>query len=171
MNVVKAVWLATIAALLMAGPGGCASVMQSQGGETTILLTRHGDRDLLSDQLNETGLQRAEALVTAIGELKIDAIYRTDLERNAQTARPLEQYLGLTSHVVSAKPNMDEITPDILERHPGETVIWIGNKHNLQRIYAILGGEGDAPTRYGDLYIVTLKEQGAPEVIKKRYGP
>ncbi len=151
---------------------GCATVKHSPPGTaTTIVLTRHGDRDMFSDALNATGLQRAQALVEAVSGLNITAIYHPDLNRNKQTAQPLAQHLGITPQVVNSQPNMDQLTPQFLNQYAGQTIIWIGNKHNLQRIYSILGAEGAAPTSYGDLYIVNVRASGAPEVIKKRYGP
>ncbi len=151
---------------------GCATVKHSPPGTaTTIILTRHGDRDLLSDELNTTGLQRAQALVEAVSGLDITAIYHPDLSRNKHTAQPLANHLGITPHVVSNPPNMDQLSQTFLSEHAGKTVIWIGNKFNLGRIYSLLGGEGTAPTSYGDLYIVNVRASGAPEVIKKRYGP
>ncbi|MEH6469791.1 MAG: histidine phosphatase family protein [Halopseudomonas sp.] len=172
MKLTRRLLIACAAISIISTLAGCAAVSHSPPGTTTtIVLTRHGDRNMLSDELNDIGQQRAEALVEAVGELGISAIYRPDLKRNQQTAQPLEQHLGITSHVVSSKPNMEEVTHTLLSKHAGEAVIWVGNKHNLQRIYSILGGEGASPSNYGDLYIINVKDSGDPEVTKKRYGP
>ena len=55
---------------------GCTTVTHSlPGTTTTIVLTRHADRDALATSLNEKGRVRAEALVEALGDMKITAIY------------------------------------------------------------------------------------------------
>jgi len=155
---------------LVVALAGCAIVNHSKSGTTTtIILTRHADRDPLATELNDKGRQRAQALVEAVAEMNITAIYSPDLKRNLNTARPLAEHLGIEVQVIGSSKH--EVTKTILTKHPGEVVIWIGNGGNLTEIYAFLGGEGAPPTVYGDLYIMTIKDSGRPEVIKKRYGP
>ncbi len=57
---------------------GCAkdyrpapSYHSSAGTTTTVILTRHGDRDTASNLLNEKGRVRAQALVGEIGDMNI----------------------------------------------------------------------------------------------------
>jgi phosphohistidine phosphatase SixA len=139
------------------------------GTTTTIVLTRHGDRDPLATHLNETGQLRAEALVEALADMNVTAIYCPDFERNLETARPLAEALGIEIKVVPEV--MVRVVTTMLTEHPGEVVLWVGNKPNLTKIYALLEGEGEPPLSYGDLYIMKIKDMGAPEIIKKRYGP
>lgn len=139
------------------------------GTTTTIVLTRHGDRDNMATNLNEKGRARAEALVEALGDMKVTAIYCPDFERNIETARPLAEKLGLEINVVPEV--MVNVVTTMLTEHSGEVVVWVGNKPNLVKIYSVLGGVGDPPQSYGDLYIMKIKETGDPEVIKKHYGP
>jgi hypothetical protein len=149
---------------------GCAIVTHSKPGTaTTIILTRHSDRDPLAEDLNDKGRLRAKALVEAVGEMNITAIYSPGMKRNLETAKPLAKHLGIKVQVIGSSKN--EVTTTILTRHPGETVIWIGNSTNLKGIYSHLGGEGAPPINYGDLYIVEVKDSGDPVVTKKRYGP
>jgi hypothetical protein len=138
---------------------------------TIIILTRHGDRDLFADELNDKGRLRAEALVEAVGDMNITAIYSRDLKRNLDTAQPLANHLGIKIEVLGMTKN--QLTTAILSRHPGEVVIWIGNTGNLKSMYSLLGGQGEPPYAYGDLYIVEVKGSGNPNpvVTKKRYGP
>ena len=46
---------------------------------TTVILTRHGDRNSGSNYLNDKGRARAQALVGEIGDMNIIAIYCPDL--------------------------------------------------------------------------------------------
>jgi len=149
---------------------GCATVTHSRHGETTtIILTRHGDRDTLSNDLNDKGRERAEALVMAVGNMNVTAIYCPDLKRNLDTARPLAEHLGIEIKVVDM--TIDKIVGTMLPRHSGEAVVWVGNTNNLGGIYSLLGGDGAAPTSYGDLFIMEIKDSGDPVVTKIHYGP
>jgi len=149
---------------------GCAIVNHSKPGTTTtIILTRHADRDPMATELNDQGRLRAQALVEAVADLNITAIYSPDLKRNLDTARPLAEHLGIEVQIIGSSKH--EVSRTILTKHAGEVVIWIGNGGNLTEIYPFLGGEGAPPTVYGDLFVMKIKDSGRPEVIKKRYGP
>ena len=170
MKIISRLQKSCITVSLIVAVAGCAIVNHSKSGTTTtIILTRHADRDTLATELNDKGRLRAQALVEAVDNMNITAIYSPDLKRNLDTARPLARHLGLEIGVLSASKY--EVTKTILTRHPGEVVLWVGNGGNLTEIYAFLGGEGAPPTTYGDLYIMKIKDSGDPVVIKKRYGP
>ena len=147
-----------------------ATVTHSKPGTTTtIVLTRHGDRDALATDLNDMGRERAQSLVGALSDMQITAIYSPDIKRNLDTARPLAKHLGIEINVVPV--TMYQVATTMLTEHSGEAVLWVGNKNNLTDFYALLGGEGTAPIAYGDLYIMKIKESGDPAVTKLRYGP
>ena len=56
----------TITVLLVSVLAACGTMTHSiPGVTTTIILTRHGDRDAFSTVLNDKGRRRAEALVKA----------------------------------------------------------------------------------------------------------
>lgn len=172
MKFTKRPAISIIALLLMILANGCASTFVTQspaGTTTTIVLTRHGDRNPDESELNDKGRARAVALVTALDGMDITAIYSPDKKRNLDTARPLADKLGIKIDVVASK--MKRVLTTILTEHAGETVLWVGNVINLEELYALLQGDGAAPISYGDLFIVTVKERGKPVVIKKRYGP
>jgi len=155
---------------------GCAAVdVHSKPGTTiTVILLRHADRDENASNLNTIGNERAKALVDAVSDMGITAIYSPNLERNLATVRPLASHLGIeitrTSAVsLFAAPS---IVDEILDKHAGGVVVWVGNATgNLQAVYHLLGGTGAGPVEYGDLYILTIPDQGAVKVVKKRYGP
>ena len=170
LKIISRILISCIFVSLVIVAAGCGTVTHSRSGTTTtIILTRYGDRDALAEELNDKGRLRAEALVEAVGDMNITAIYSPGMKRNLDTAKPLSKHLGIKVQVIG--PATNEVTTTILTRHPGEVVIWIGNSHNLTGIYSLLGGEGAPPTTYGDLYIVELKDSGAPVVIRRRYGP
>ena len=170
MKIISRCFKACITVSLIVVMAGCTVANPPKSGTTTtIILTRHADRDPLATELNDKGRQRAQALVEAVADMNITAIFSPDLKRNLDTAKPLAEHLGIEVQVISA--NKYEVTKTILTQHAGEVVIWIGNGGNLKEIYPFLGGEGAPPTVYGDLYIMKIKAGGKPEVIKQRYGP
>jgi hypothetical protein len=170
LKIISRLLISCITVSLIIVAAGCGTVTHSElGTTTTIILTRHSDRDPLAEDLNDKGRLRAEALVEAVGDMNITAIYSPDLKRNLETAKPLAKHLGIKVQVLGSSEN--EVTTAILTRNPGEVVIWIGNSGNLKEIYSHLGGEGAPPINYGDLYIVEVKDSGDPVVTKKRYGP
>ena len=170
LKIIGQILISCITTALLISTAGCATVTHSEPGTTTtIILTRHSDRDPLAEDLNDQGRLRAEALVEAVGNMNITAIYSPNMKRNLDTAKPLAKHLGVKVEVIGSGKN--EVATTLLTRHPGEVVIWIGNSHNLTGIYSLLGGEGKPPTTYGDLYIVEVKDSGPPAVTRQRYGP
>jgi hypothetical protein len=134
--------------------------------DTTIIMTRHGDRDPLGEDLNAKGIARAEALVLAVAEFDISAIYSPDKKRNLDTAAPLAAARNLA--VTTVKTFQEEA---VMRAVPsGQTVIWIGNTDNLERLFKDLGGEGTAPEFYGDLWILTLHDDGTTTTERRHYG-
>jgi len=151
--------------------GSDPSYHAGTGAATTVIITRHGDRDSGSNYLSDKGRARAQVLVGEIGDMNITAIYCPDLVRNIDTARPLANHLGVKIETVDDMTKVHEVITSILDQHPGETILWVGNTSNLPQFYSRLGGEGEPPTRYGDLFIIKIKGGDSPEIIKKRYGP
>ena len=57
------------------------------------------------------------------------------------------------------------------DRHRGEVILLVGNgSGNLQLLHQRLGGTGEGPYTYGDLFIYTIPDQGPVKVKKSRYG-
>jgi hypothetical protein len=66
---------------------GCAfgTLRSKPGTTTTVILLRHADRSVGSDELNDKGRERAEALVGAVSGMGVTAIYSPDVKRNLDT--------------------------------------------------------------------------------------
>ena len=143
------------------------------GTTTTVLLIRHAERDNFFN-ITAQGRERAKALVDTVSDMGITAIYSPDLERNLDTVRPLARHLGINITLTPriSKPTVDKIVGKILNNHVGEVVLLVGNgSGNLRSLHQRLGGTGDGPYQYGDLYIYKIPEQGPVVVVKSRYGP
>ena len=166
-------WL--IVVTLLGTLTGCAAVEvhSKPGTTTTVILTRHAERDANDEDINAKGRERAKALVDAVSNMGITAIYSPDVPRNLNTARPLANHLGIeiTRTSFDFLPT-GSLVREILEKHAGGVVLWVGNASgNLQALYYYLGGTGNAPVEYGDLHILTIPDTGPVTVVKKRYGP
>ncbi|MFA9497917.1 MAG: phosphoglycerate mutase family protein [Deltaproteobacteria bacterium] len=154
----------------VAYPG--SKVQSKPGTTTTIILIRHAERDNFFI-LTAQGHKRAKALVDAVKDMGITAICSPNLERDLDTVRPLANHLGIhiTLTPIISRPMVDKIVDDILAKHSGEVVLLVGNgSGNLRSLHHRLGGTGDGPYQYGDLYIYSIPDQGPVKVIKSRYG-
>ena len=161
------------------------SVLSPPGTTTTVIMVRHAERakEHSPSALTPEGRQRAQALITAIGDKEITAIYSPDRGRNRETVEPLSMHSGVPITLIpearlsNTRKFADEFVQEILSKHAGGLVVWVGNKSpvgiwggNLKEIYRRLGGTGDPPGRYDDLYIITVPDHGAAEVDKTTYG-
>ncbi len=160
--------------MFLIGIAGCIGVKvhSKPGTTTTVILIRHADRDE-DYHLTDKGRARAEALVDAVGDMDITAIFSPDLERNIDTVKPLADHLGIeiTLKPKTAMPKAYVIAREMVTEHAGNTVLWVGNiSGNLQAIYYRLGGKGRGPLEYGDLYILTVPDEGPTKVVKSRFN-
>ena len=157
--------------VILAATAGCAPRMWSpEGTVTTVVLIRHTERSMITEELTDAGRARAAALPAAVADLDIVAIYSPDLSRNIDTAAPLAQERGLPIIRMPANPDETEVARRLLSDHPGATVLWVGNITNLDRIFAILGGKGAPPVEYGDLYILHVPDSGDSRLMKRHFG-
>ncbi len=159
--------------LIVCSVGSIGSPVDAKSGATTtVILIRHAERDnffILTDK----GHKRAKALIDAVGDMGITAIYSPDIERDLDTVKPLANHLGLDITLTPriSKPMVDKIVSDILTKHTGEVVLLVANgSGNLRSLHHRLGGTGEGPYPYGELYIYTIPDQGPVKVINSRYG-
>lgn len=154
------------------------------GTTTTFVLVRHAERNNEVDPpLNAEGVQRAQVLKNVLMENGITAIYCTDLIRNRETVQPLADVLGLPLNLVNpllyanTTQTAAELVDEILSNHAGGTILFCGNRGSVfetpgitEEIYRRLGGIGDPPDRYQDMYIAVVPEEGSTRFIKPGYG-
>jgi len=153
---------------------------------TTFILVRHAERASpdADSPLSPKGEERARALIDAIGQMGVTAIYCPNLKRNRDTVLPLAELLGLELKLISnwrmlnTRKLAKEFVEEVLSQHPGGVVVWVGNKSsvgkwggNLQEIYQKLGGAGTGPEHYDDLFIIKVSNSGPLTIKKIKYGP
>jgi histidine phosphatase superfamily protein (branch 1) len=146
---------------------GCAGLKSPDGLTTTIILVRHADRNVGAKNLNDRGNIRAAALPAALTDIPVDAIYSPDKKRNIDTGKPLAKQRGIDVTVIP----ISSVAKRLMNENPGKSALWIGNTTNLPQIYRELGGEGEPPNNYGDLYIMKIDDAGKATVEKRHFGP
>jgi hypothetical protein len=160
-------------------------VKSAPGTETTVILVRHAERakEQGDSALRPEGRARALALADTLANAGVTAIYSPDRGRNRETVQPLADRLGLTLNLIPEKQLAntrafaDQFVSMVLSQHAGGVVLWVGNKSpvgiwggNLNEIYQRLGGTGNGPSKYDDLFIIVVSDTGSLNVNKTAYG-
>ena len=141
---------------------------------TTIYVLRHAEKsndDPRDPSLSPEGLERAQALATAIPPARVDAVYATEFLRTQQTVFPLAEKARLVPEVYSSK-DPSKLLRQVKEKHQDQTVVVCGHSNTVGEILAGLGvrervslSESD----YGDLYVVRIVD-GLATLERKRFG-
>lgn len=133
------------------------------GGRLIVL--RHTERT--GENLNAAGIARARALPAALADVRpIDAIFAPNRQRNIDTAAPLARARGLEVAVIPAV----NIARAMLRRHPGGTVVWVGNKDNLADLWDEIAAHGEPPIHYGEVFVVSMTGLRAGTIERRRFG-
>jgi broad specificity phosphatase PhoE len=168
---------AVIVALLAFAVVSCNRAPQA--GSTVVLIVRHAEKASEADDspLTDVGAQRAQELARVAADAGVSAIYTTQFVRNRETARPLAERLGIA--VTEVPVNLQApgdygktLARQIVEQHPGQTVLVVGHSNTIASIIEGLTGRSPQTSgvEYQDLFIVTLPPSGPPHVIKAQYG-
>ncbi len=152
----------------------------SQERPTTVIVVRHAERAAVEGRdppLSEAGEQRARALVEAVGDAGVKAIYATQFQRTQQTARPLAEHLGVPLTIFEAtgdaRAHAAALAREVLSKHAGEVVVVVGHSNTVPAIVQALGGT-EVPeipdSEYHNLFVVVIPATGPPSTIRARYG-
>ena len=150
--------------LLAACAGGLDRAGPAENVGGTLIVVRHTERT--GEDLNAEGIARAAALPEALAGVEIDGIYAPDRQRNIDTATPLAEAKGLEVQVIQAV----DIARTMFKRQPGGTLVWVGNKDNLESLWEEIGAEGEPPILYGEMFIVPMNGLNAGRVERARFG-
>jgi phosphohistidine phosphatase SixA len=153
---------------------GCVAPISSDPGTTTtVILIRHAERTTVTKLLTERGRENAKTLVQEIGDMKIRHIYSPKFARNMDTVRPLADHLKIKIIIwpdEGSALDAEAFAAELLKKHAGETILWVGNTNNLPGLYYALGGNGPPPDNYGDLFILKVSDKGETKVDKRSWG-
>ena len=129
-----------------------------------LIVLRHTERT--GENLNPAGIARAAALPAALAGMPIDAVFAPDRQRNIDTARPLATARGLEVQTIPAV----NIARAMFKRHPGQTVVWVGNKDNLADLWDEIAAHGAPPIHYGEVFLVSMDGLSAGRIERRRFG-
>lgn len=150
----------------LSGLAACAPVArvmgQSLAPNSRVIIYRHADRD--GDDLSAAGHARSTAFAGALDGIPIDAIYSPGIQRNLDTAAPLLTARNLPVSRISG----DQIARRLSRLSAGRSIVWVGNRGNLNAIWDRFGFEGPPPLEYGDLFIVETDAAGTVRIDRRR---
>jgi broad specificity phosphatase PhoE len=157
------------------------AVLAAQPAATTVILVRHAEKAL--DQgndphLTDAGTARAKALVVALENAPVDAIFTTNWLRTRETAAPLAVARKIEGQQLADAPGDTSayaaaLAKVIATKYAGKGVVVVGHSNTIPAIVEALSGKkvpviGD--NEYDHLYIVTLSPGITPSVIVAQYG-
>jgi broad specificity phosphatase PhoE len=149
-------------------------------GSTTVIVIRHGEKDLsvsvTDPPLSPAGEARAALLARMFGDAngpgRVDAIYVSPALRNRLTAAPLAARLGISANVAPAD-DPQGLARRALREHPGGRVLIVGHSDTVPRIVAALSGNPKIPEigdqEYGTMYIIAVPRIGNPNLLRLTY--
>ncbi|MGX9357152.1 histidine phosphatase family protein [Roseobacteraceae bacterium S113] len=130
-----------------------------------LIIVRHMDRD--GADLSALGRARAQALVGALEDLPVDAVYAPGIQRNLDSAAPLASARGLE---VERRPQ-EAPARRLMRETAGRSVVWVGNKGNLRSIWDDAALPGEPPLEYGELFVVRRDPAGVVTVERRTVAP
>ena len=138
-----------------------------------IYLVRHAERAAISGHVpSDTGLsaagrKRAEALVRALKDAQITAIYTTEYKRTIETAAPVARSLGIQPEVIPGDDLRGLVAK--LKASPGNVLV-VGHSNTLPQIISALGVSSRvtvAESDYDNLFLVVCASE--PQLIRLHY--
>ncbi len=141
---------------------------------TTFFLVRHAEkRGEKNPSLTKQGFERADILAEILSTVDLHAVYSTDYNRTQQTAEPTAVNQGLTTQIYNGK-DLESSAKSILEKHKMEKVLIVGHSNTTPDFINQLIGSNEyehlSESQFDNLFIVTIPENGTPEVVNLKYG-
>jgi broad specificity phosphatase PhoE len=174
------IWLTALAAVMVLGFAVFAAWVWGTAGSTTVIVIRHGEKDLsvsvTDPPLSPAGEARAALLARMFGDAngigRVDAIYVTPALRNRLTAAPLAERLGISATVAPAD-DPQGLARRALREHSGGRVLIVGHSDTVPRIVAALSDNPKIPEigdqEYGTMYIIAVPRIGNPNLLRLNY--
>ena len=173
--------LAFAACCLLLLPAAAPTCGQNADAPIVVLVIRHAEKAAEQGDdpnLTQKGAQRAQALLNAVGDAAVTAIYSSQYKRTQDAVAPLAEHLNVPITTVeisganlSAYPK--QLAGRILRDHAGETVVVVNHSNTVPLIVEALGGTAVpaiTEEEYDDFCIVVIPSQGTPRTIHAQYG-
>jgi broad specificity phosphatase PhoE len=139
----------------------------------TIILVRHAEKAGPTGDvpLNDLGLQRAALLAKTLADVKLTAIYTTELQRTKQTAQPLAKAQAITPTILEAK-DLAGLLKQLKAAAPTDIILVVSHSNLVPTIAESLAAKlppmDDAD--YSRLIVINTTASPA-SLITLRYGP
>jgi phosphohistidine phosphatase SixA len=156
-----------------------AKKSESAGMPALILIVRHAEKAAEPNEdppLTAAGVERAQALATALQDAGVTAIFTTQLRRTRDTAQPFATAHGLTPEVIPAKrgeaKQHAEAVVAAARRHAGGIVLIVDHSNTIPTVIAALGGPHVATiceSVYGNLFVL-VPGTGETRLVRSHYG-
>ncbi len=139
---------------------------------TTVILVRHAEKiegDNPDPDLTEKGTERSRQLSEFLKEVKLDAIYSTDLIRTRATVDPIssERNIRVRIYEPSALEAFGQL---IATRHRGQTILISGHSNTTPALINVLTGENTyqnlSDSEYDWVFILDMTSLGNARVKK-----
>ena len=166
--------IATIALLLAAALGGCASV-NAPGDTALFIVVRHAEKasdDPRDPTLSPAGMQRAQRLAQLLEGTSLTAAYATEYRRTQQTAQPVAEARGLVPTAYAASQPAAGFASMLRRTHQGGAVLVVGHSNTVPDIVTALCGCSVDPIGdddYGNLYRIRFDRDGRATLQHDRY--
>jgi broad specificity phosphatase PhoE len=149
-----------------------------QGQATKIFMVRHADRDGALDALRvPQGITRAAELKRILKHTGIDSIYSTNTTRTRETAKPLADFLNITTALYS---NSNAVIDTIIKKHLNKEILVVGHSNTIDSLIKRCGctGIGLIPdTQFDNFFLVIITRykigliwKRKCELLKMKYG-
>lgn len=174
--------LGSLSACAGSSPASRISEPHSAPMPRTVLITRHAEKaDLSADPpLSDQGLRRAEALSLLPETQSVGTIFTTQYRRTMETASPVALRQGILPQAINAtaSPGSLQKLADLIVENANPnaengTVLVVGHSNTVPLIIRQLGGPADlflTEEDFGDLFILTIAEDGSVDLQRQRYG-
>jgi broad specificity phosphatase PhoE len=139
-----------------------------------IILVRHAERITPNGDvsLSTKGRERAQALAYAISDLRLHAIYTSQMIRTIETAAPVAEAARMKTEQVPVEKS-DALVEKLKQLPAGTNALVVNHSGTIPALVEKLGAGKIAPVRedeFDRLLILTIPTTGAPSVVTLRYG-
>jgi broad specificity phosphatase PhoE len=149
-----------------------AGSLHVAAAQRTIFVVRHAEKmtdrsDANDPSLSDVGRARAEALATALKDVRITAVYATEFKRTQETAAPSARAAGVEVTVIPGSERAALI--EKLKSGNGNALV-VAHSNTVPEILNGLGIAAQiaiADADYDNLFVVTL--DGEPRLLRLHY--
>jgi phosphohistidine phosphatase SixA len=145
-----------------------------RAGMSRYILIRHCEKSTgeTDPGLTAAGAARAMALVQALEEEKVDAIYSTPYKRTQATVKPLAEAHHMNVSIIEGS-NDRAFAQHLLADHKGQSVVIASHINVIPDLVKLLGSRETVKLdegAYGDMFIIDVDAKGQAKLTRTRFG-